>query len=96
VEITAVRRHAPDTWGWLAGWAAWLMQADMVQAGYKLIGRNDPSVIAVVGEDIRLGNAYADELYKCEAAAAQAGKEQRCIFNVQPPPRRVNGQLVGP
>ena len=91
-----INRHAPDSWGWSAGWAAWLMQADTVQAGYKLIGRNDPSIIAVVGEDIRLGNAYAGELHKCEEAAAQAGKEQRCIFGVQPPPRRVNGQLVGP
>jgi hypothetical protein len=44
----------------------------------------------------RLGNAYAAELYKCEATAAQAGEERRCIFGVQPPPRRVNGQLVGP
>ena len=66
----------------VAGWAAWLMQADTVQAGYKLIGRNDPSIIAVVGEDIRLGNAYADELHKCEAAAVQTGKEQRCAFDV--------------
>jgi hypothetical protein len=38
-----VNRHAPDGLGWSAGWAAWLMQADTVQAGYKLIGRNDPS-----------------------------------------------------
>lgn len=89
-----VNRHAPDGWGWSAGWAAWLMQADTVQAGYKLIGRNDPSIIAVVGEDIRLGNAYADELHKCEAAAAQTGKEQRCAFGVQPP-RLVNGQSGG-
>ena len=90
-----VNRHAPDGWGWSAGWAAWLMQADTVQAGYKLIGRNDPSIIAVVGEDIRLGNAYADELHKCEAAAAQTGKEQRCALDVSPPPRQVNGQPVG-
>jgi hypothetical protein len=91
-----INRHAPDSWGWSVGWAAWLMRADTVQAGYKLIGRNDPSAIAVVGAYIRLGNAYAGELYKCEATAVQAGKEQRCIFGVQPPPRRVNGQLVGP
>ena len=88
-----VNRHAPDGWGWSAGWAAWLMQADTVQAGYKLIGRNDPSIIAVVGEDIRLGNAYADELHKCEAAAAQTGKEQRCAFGVQPP--QAHGQPMG-
>ena len=90
-----VNRHAPDGWGWSAGWAAWLMQADTVQAGYKLIGRNDPSIIAVVGEDIRLGNAYADELHKCEAAAVQTGKEQRCTLDVSPPPRQVNGQPAG-
>jgi hypothetical protein len=66
-----------------------------VQAGYKLIGRNEPSAITVVGEYIRLGNAYAGELYKCEATAAQAGKEQRCTFGVQPPPPQVNGQPVG-
>jgi hypothetical protein len=47
-----------------------------------------------VNEDIRLGNAYAGELHKCEAAAA-AGKEQRCILGVLPPPRQVNGQAVG-
>jgi Family of unknown function (DUF6118) len=80
-----INRHAPDSWGWSAGWAAWLMQTDMVQAGYKLIGRNDPSAITVVGEYIRLGNAYAGELYKCEATSAQIGKEQRCAFGVQPP-----------
>jgi uncharacterized protein DUF6118 len=89
-----VNRHAPDSLGWSAGWAAWLMQADTVQAGYKLIGRNDPSAVAVVGEYIRLGNAYAGELHKCEATAAQAGKEQRCTFGVLPLPQ-VNGQPVG-
>jgi Family of unknown function (DUF6118) len=89
-------RHAPDDWGWSAGWAAWLMQADTLQAGYKLMDWNNPGTVAAVNEDIRLGNAYANELHKCEAAAVQAGKEQRCIFGVQPPPRRVNGQLVGP
>jgi hypothetical protein len=91
-----LNRHAPDGWGWSAGWAAWLMQADMLQAGYKLIDRNNPGIAAALNEDIRLGNAYADELHKCEAEAAQAGKEQRCTLNVQPPPRPLNGQPVGP
>jgi Family of unknown function (DUF6118) len=81
-----VNRHAPDGLGWSAGWAAWLMQADTLQAGYKLIDWNNPGTVAAVNEDIRLG-AYANELHKCEAAAAQAGKEQRCILGVQPPPR---------
>ena len=90
-----VNRHAPDGLGWSAGWAAWLMQADTVQAGYKLLDWNNPGTAAAVNEDIRLGNAYAGELHKCEAVAAQAGKEQRCTLGVQPPPRQVNGQLVG-
>jgi hypothetical protein len=90
-----INRHAPDGWGWSAGWAAWLMQADTLQAGYKLIDSNNPEVAAAVNEDIRVGNAYAGELHKCEAVAAQAGKDQRCTLNVQPPPLRVNGQLVG-
>jgi hypothetical protein len=89
-----INRHAPDGWGWSAGWAAWLMQADTLEAGYKLIGRNNPGIVAALNEDIRLGNAYADELHKCEAAAAQAGKEQRCAVSVKPPPRPVNGRSV--
>lgn len=88
-------RHAPDDWGWSAGWAAWLMQADTLQAGYKLMDWNNPGTVAAVNEDIRLGNAYAGELHKCEAAAAAAGKEQRCTLGVLPPPRQVNGQPVG-
>jgi hypothetical protein len=90
-----INRHAPDGWGWSAGWAAWLMQADTLQAGYKLIDTNNPDIVAALREDIRLGNAYADELHRCEVAAAQAGKDQRCTLGVQPPPRQVNGQPVG-
>jgi hypothetical protein len=90
-----VNRHAPDDWGWSAGWAAWLMQADTLQAGYKLIDRNNPGVAAVVNDDIRLGNAYADALHKCETKAARTGKEERCILDVQPPSQQVNGQPVG-
>jgi hypothetical protein len=89
-----VNRHASDGWGWSAGWAAWLMQADSLQAGYKLIDENNPGLAATLNEDIRLGNIYADELHKCETAAAQAGKEQRCTLGVQPP-RQVNRQPVG-
>jgi hypothetical protein len=48
VLFMEVTRHAPDGRGWSAGWAARLLQADTVQAGYKLVGRNDPSIIAVV------------------------------------------------
>jgi Family of unknown function (DUF6118) len=91
-----INRHAPDGWGWSAGWAAWLMQADTLQAGYKLIDTNNPDIVAALREDIRLGNAYADELHQCEAVAAQVGKEQRCTLGVQPPPpKHVNGQPVG-
>jgi hypothetical protein len=68
----------------------------MQQAGYKLIDGNNPGVAAALNEDIRLGNASTDELHKCETAAAQAGKEQRCTLSVQPPPRPLNGQPVGP
>jgi hypothetical protein len=71
------------------------MQADPLQAGYKLIDRNNPGVAAALNEDIRLGNAYAEDLHKCEATAAQVGKEQRCTVGVQPPPRQVNRQPVG-
>lgn len=83
-----INRHAPDDWGWSADWAAWLMQADTLQAGYQLIDRNNPGLAAALNEDIRLGNAYADALRKCEAAAAQAGKEQRCTLAVIPPRAR--------
>ncbi len=81
-----INRHAPDDWGWSAGWAAWLMQADPLQAGYKLIDRNNPGVAAAVNEDIRLGNAYAGTLHKCEAEAARTGKEERCSLIVKPAP----------
>jgi Family of unknown function (DUF6118) len=90
-----INRHAPDGWGWSAGWAAWLMQADTLQAGYKLIDKNDPGLTATLNEDIRLGNAYADELRKCEATAAQAGKEQRCTLSVQPVPKQASRQPAG-
>jgi len=90
-----VNRHAPDDWGWSAWWAAWLMQADTLQAGYKLIDNNKPGLAAVVNEDIRLGTAYAGEIHKCEAVAGQTGKEQRCTLGVQPPPLQVNAQPVG-
>jgi hypothetical protein len=56
---------------------------------------NNPGTVAAVNEDTRLGNAYANEMHKCEAAAVQAGNEQRCTFGVLPPPRQVNGQPVG-
>jgi hypothetical protein len=88
-----VNRHAPDDWGWSADWAAWLMQADTLQAGYKLIDRNNPGLAAAVNEDIRLGNAYADALHKCEAEAARTGKEERCTLIVKPPP--ANGSPGG-
>jgi hypothetical protein len=86
-----VNRHTPDDWGWSAGWAAWLMQADALQAGYQLIDRNNPGLAAAVNDDIRLGNAYADALHKCEADATRARKAERCILDVQPP-RPASGQ----
>jgi Family of unknown function (DUF6118) len=79
-----INRHAPDDWGWSADWAAWLMQANTLQAGYQLIDRNNPGTAAALSEDIRLGNAYADVLHKCEAEATRAGKAERCILDVQP------------
>ena len=79
-----INRHAPDDWGWSADWAAWLMQANTLQAGYQLIDRNNPGLAAAVNEDIRLGNAYADALHKCEAEAARTGKAERCTVDVQP------------
>jgi len=82
-----INRHAPDDWGWSADWAAWLMQANTVQAGYQLIDRNNPGLAAEVNEDIRLGNAYADALHKCEADATRAGKVERCILDVRPSQR---------
>jgi hypothetical protein len=89
-----INRHAPDDWGWSAGWAAWLMQADTLQAGYKLIDRDSPRIAVAVNEDIRLGNTYAGALHKCEAEATRTGKMQRCMLDVQPL-RQVNGQRVG-
>jgi len=82
-----INRHAPDDWGWSASWAAWLMQANLVQAGYQLIDRNNPGTAAALSEDIRLGNAYADALHKCEAEAVRTGKEEACILRIRPPPR---------
>jgi hypothetical protein len=79
-----INRHAPDDWGWSADWAAWLMQANTLQAGYQLIDRNNPGTAAALSEDIRLGNAYADALHKCEAEAARASKVEHCILDVQP------------
>ena len=82
-----INRHPPDDWGWPAGWAAWLMQADTLQAGYQLIDRHNPGVAAALNEDIRLGNAYADALHKHEAEAARTGKAERCAVDVQSPPQ---------
>jgi len=79
-----INRHAPDDWGWSADWAAWLMQANTVQAGYQLIDQNNPGLAAEVNEDIRLGNAYAGDLHRCEAHAASAGRAERCTLDVQP------------
>ena len=67
----------------------------MLQAGYTLIDKNDPGLAATLNDDIRLDNAYAGELHKCEVVAAQAGQEQRCTVSVQPSPRQVNGQQAG-
>ena len=83
-----INRHAPADWGWSAGWAAWLMQVDTLQAGYKLIDRNNSGITAELNEDIRLGNAYADALHKCEAEVARMGKAERCTLVVQPPPAK--------
>ena len=89
-----INRHAPDDWGWSADWAAWLMQANTVQAGYQLIDRNNPGLAAEVNEDIRLGNVYADALHKCEAEATRIGRAERCSLDVQPP-QREGGPQVG-
>jgi len=79
-----VNRHAPDDWGWSADWAAWLMQANTLQAGYQLIDRNNPGLAAAVNDDIRLGNAYADALHKCEDEAMRMGKVTQCTLTVAP------------
>jgi len=89
-----INRHAPDDWGWSAGWAVWLMQADTLQAGYQLIDRNNPGLAAALNDDIRLGNVYADALHKCEAEAARTGKAERCTVDVQPA-RQPNGPQTG-
>lgn len=89
-----INRHVPDDWGWSAGWAVWLMQADALQAGYQLIDRHNPGVAAALNEDIRLGNAYADALHKRGAEAARTGKAERCAVDVQPPPQP-NGPPTG-
>jgi len=68
------------------------MQANPVKAGYQLIDRNNPGVAEALSEDIRLGNAYADALSKCEAESAATGKADRCVVSVAPPkPHRANG-----
>jgi hypothetical protein len=82
-----INRHAPDDWGWSAGWAAWLMQANTTLAGYQLIDRNNPGTAAALSEDIRLGNAYAGALHKCEAEAMRAEKDIRCNLWVKSPTR---------
>jgi len=76
-----ISRHAPDGWGW----AAWLMQANTTQAGYRLIDRNNPGTAEALNEDIRLGNAYADALHRCEVEAERTGKPARCSLDVRPP-----------
>ena len=85
-----INRHAPDDWGWSADWAAWLMQADTLQAGYQLIDRDNPGTAAALSEDIRLGNVYADVLHKCEKDAARIGRAVPCTLDVQPP--RMSGE----
>jgi hypothetical protein len=47
-----VTRHAPDDWGWSADWAAWLLQADSVQAGYELNVQSNPSIATALNEDM--------------------------------------------
>lgn len=86
-----INRHAPDGWGWSADWAAWLMQANTLQAGYQLIDRNNPGTAAALSEDIRLGNSYAATLHRCEAEAAETGKAERCTVEV-PMPSQGNPQ----
>jgi hypothetical protein len=91
-----INRHAPDDWGWSAGWAAWLMQANTVQAGYQLIDRNNPGTAAALNDDIRLGNEYADVLHTCEVKAARSGKMDSCIVEVQPPLSKSEGHPAKP
>ena len=38
-----------------------------------------------LNEDIRLGNAYADALHRCEVEAERTGKPARCSLDVRPP-----------
>jgi len=52
--------------------------------GILMLSRNNPGLAAGVNEDIRLGNAYADALHKCEAKAARTGKAARRTLEVQP------------
>ena len=61
------------------------MQANTLQAGYRLIDQNNPGLAAAVNDDIRLGNAYAGMLHKCEAEAEKSGRMDRCALEVQPP-----------
>lgn len=89
-----INRHAPDDWGWSAGWAAWLMQANTLQAGYQLIDRNNPGIAAALSEDIRLGDAYTDVLHRCELEASKAGRPEHCTLEVQPS-RKTSGQPPG-
>ena len=59
-----------------------------IQAGYRLIGEDDPARARAVADDVRLGNLYADTIKACEVRAAQNGKEQRCSLTVKAMTRR--------
>ena len=75
---------APTGFGWASGLPTWLLEADgRIQAGYMLIGEDDPVRARTVADDVRLGNLYVDTLKTCEAKAAASGKEQRCSLTVK-------------
>jgi hypothetical protein len=71
-----------------------MLQADTLQAGYQPIDWNNPGVASALNEDIRLGNACADALHKCEVEGS-AGRQRGAVYLDVQPARQVEGQPGG-
>jgi hypothetical protein len=54
---------------------------------------NNPGLVAALNEGIRLSNAYADVLHRCEAEAARTGRDEHCTVDV-PSPWPVSGRCA--
>jgi hypothetical protein len=68
--------------GWDAGVAATILNADRWSAGQTLMKSSNPTGWATLAEEINLAEANHDALSACREAAARTKKEQRCTIVV--------------